>query len=170
MPLLICGLIVLTLLAGGCGPAISPGLLQQARPTLDFAQLQAQPETFQGRVVVLGGEIIYLERQGAKSVLLISQKPVDVRLRPLEKAPAGGQFLVESEQWLAPDAYVPQRKITVAGVVSGSRQGLLLLQARELYLWEHPFKLVPVPKDWYDPALEYWYTPPYFDPYRHTPH
>jgi hypothetical protein len=24
----------------------------------------------------------------------------------------------------------------------------------------------PVPREWYPPELEYWYTPPYFDIYR----
>jgi len=57
----------------------------------------------------------------------------------------------------------------VAGVVVGQKDGQLLLQARQVKLiapptWEK--WSYPVPRDWYPPSMEYWYTPPYFDIYR----
>jgi len=55
-------------------------------------------------------------------------------------------------------------------VVSGQRNGLLVLKAKQIHFWEGPAWekwYYPVPPEWYDydPSLEYWYTPPYFDPW-----
>ena len=48
---------------------------------------------------------------------------------------------------------------------------MLALKAREVAfiappVWEKWY--YPVPREWYDndPAMEHWYTPPYFDPRR----
>jgi outer membrane lipoprotein len=160
------GALVLVILSG-CGPVISSNLLRQAGSPADFAALQAHPEQYQGRVVILGGEVMGVRIKNGGSLLMVSQKPLDPQLRPVEAQVSGGSFLVESDLWLAPDAYVPQRKVTVAGIFEGRPQGTPLLRAREIYLWEHPFKLIAIPKEWYDPSLEYWYTPPYYDPWRH---
>jgi outer membrane lipoprotein len=158
----------LIFLLSGCGPIISPQLLKEAAPRVDFAGLKAQPEKYQGQLVILGGEIV--ENQGGKdqSLLSITQKELDVKLRPVDADVYGEIFLVKSDRWLEPDTYVANRKITVAGVVLGQQNRMLLLQARQIHLWEHPFKLIAVPPEWYgnDPAMEYWYTPPYFDPWR----
>ncbi len=159
---------VLVLFLAGCGPVISPTLLRQASPAVNFAELLVQPEKFKGRVVVLGGEVISVTPKNGGSLLMMDQSPLDAQLRPVEKAASGGSLAVASDRWLAPDAYVPHRKVTVAGVVQGRLNGAVLLKARQIYLWEHPFKLIAVPPEWYDnnPAMEYWYTPPYFDPWN----
>ena len=57
----------------------------------------------------------------------------------------------------------------VAGVVEGRKEGMLLLKAREVNLldpptWEKFY--YPVPRSWYPPSMEYWFTPPYWDIYR----
>ena len=90
------------------------------------------------------------------------------RLYPIGAA-SGGTFLVQSEVWLNPSEYQPKSKVVVAGVVEGEQDGRLLLKARQVTFlapptWEKYY--YPVPREWYPPELEYWYTPPYFDPYR----
>ena len=163
---------VLAFFMAGCGPVISPNLLRQAGPAVNFAEVTAHPEKFEDRTVVLGGEVISVKPQNGGSLLLVDQRPLDAQLRPVDKSASGGSLAVVSDRWLAPDAYVPKRKVTVAGVVQGRLDGAPLLKARQLYLWEHPFKLVAVPPEWYDydPVMEYWYTPPYFDPWRPSGH
>ena len=153
----------------GCGPAISPQLVRQAGPAVNFAELSAQPEQFQGRTVVLGGEVMSVQPRNGCSLLLVDQRPLDAQLRPLDKSASGGTLAVLSDRWLSPDDYVPKRKVTVAGLVQGRLESAPLIKAREIYLWEHHFKMVAVPPAWYDydPTMEYWYTPPYFDPWRH---
>ncbi len=155
----------------GCGQAISPAVAPGAAAGVDFEALAADPTTFEGQTVILGGEIVSLGREGEGTLITITQMPLDAHQYPVEGGVSGGTFVVESAAWLDKTAYVPQRKITVAGEVAGRRQGMLWLRSRQLHLWQHPDKLVPIPPSWYgyDPAWEYWYKPPYYDPYRQAP-
>ena len=155
-------------LAMGCGPAISTSLQQEAGPPVGFAELAARPDQFKGRTEILGGEVMSVTPWGTGSLLAVDQRPLDDRLYPVGDA-SGGAFLVESDVWLNSNQYVPKSKVVVAGVVEGQKDGRLLLKAKEVTFlapptWEKYY--YPVPREWYAPELEYWYTPPYFDIYR----
>jgi len=158
----------LLLAAGGCGPAISTGLQQEAGPPVSFAELTAHPDRYKGRLTILGGEVMDVTPWENGSLLAVDQRQLDARLYPIGTA-SGGTFLVDSDQWLNPNEYLPKSKVVLAGVVKGAKNGHLLLKARQITLlapptWEKFY--YPVPREWYPPELEYWYTPPYFDPYR----
>ncbi|MGO8761837.1 MAG: Slp family lipoprotein [Desulfobaccales bacterium] len=155
-------------LAMGCGPAISTSLQQEAGSQVGFAELAAAPDKFKGRIEILGGEVMSVTPWGTGSLLTIDQRSLDNRLYPVGNA-SGGTFLVESDVWLNPNQYVPKSKVVTAGVVMGQKDNRLLLKAKEVTFlapptWEKYY--YPVPREWYAPELEYWYTPPYFDPYR----
>jgi starvation-inducible outer membrane lipoprotein len=154
----------------GCAPAISPNSVRQASPPVNFADLLAHPEQYQDRQVVLGGEVMWVKPWDGGSLIMLNQKPLDSKLRPVEAPVSGGSFAVANDRLLSREVFVPQRKVTVAGVVKGQYQGVPLIQAQEIYPWEHPFRLIAVPKEWYDPSLEHWYTPPYWDIWRHGGH
>ncbi len=157
----------------GCGPAISPILVREARQEpgapASFAELRANPEKYLGKPVILGGEVISVSLKDGKSLLAVNQQDLDPRLQP--QGPGYGTFYAESREFLSPSFYVAKRKVTVAGVVKGRLNGAPLLEARQIHLGDYPpwqKWYYPVPREWYggDPALEYWYTPPYFDPWR----
>lgn len=165
------GLLVLVLaLLAGCATGIAPGLQQEAGPPVDFAALSAHPEQFQGRLVILGGEVMSVQPQGQGSLMTVNQQDLRMLGNP-KGVPSGGTFVVESYQWLNPDTFQPKSTVKVAGEVMGRKNGFPLLKAREVIfnappVWEKWY--YPVPPEWYDhdPNLEYWFTPPYFDPYR----
>jgi starvation-inducible outer membrane lipoprotein len=161
------GAVALILALAGCGPLISASLQRQAGPPVNFAAVQAHPEQYQGKVVILGGEVASVWVKNGSSLLTVNEQPLTPDLRPVEGSSFGGTFWVESDKWLSPSEYVPNRKVTVAGEVLGRRDGTLLLKAREIHLWEHPLQLIAVPPSYYDydKTLEYWFTPPYFNPY-----
>lgn len=155
-------------LAAGCAPAISTSLQQEAGSRVGFAELSSQPDSYKGRLTILGGEVMSVTPWGKGSLLTVDQRELDDRLNPVGTA-SGGTFVVESDEWLNSQVYVPKSKVVVAGVVAGARDGRLLLKARQVTFlapptWEKYY--YPVPREWYPPELEYWYTPPYFDPYR----
>jgi starvation-inducible outer membrane lipoprotein len=161
-------LIVAVIMAAGCGPAISTGLQQEAGPRMSFAELAANPDRYKGRLEILGGEVMSVAPWGAGSLLAVDQRQLDERLYPIGAA-SGGTFMVQSEAWLNPSEYQPKSKVVVAGVVEGQQEGRLLLKARQVTFlspptWEKYY--YPVPREWYPPELEHWYTPPYFDIYR----
>jgi len=160
----------------GCGPAISTSLQQEAGGQVGFAELAAHPDKYQGRPVILGGEVMQVQPSGQGSLMPVNQFDLDNQLYPGGAglyggtATSGGTFLVESDKYLSPSQYQPRSRVTVAGVVAGQRSGLLLLQAREIHFWEGPRWekwYYPVPREWYDsdPNLEKWFTSPYFSPW-----
>ena len=162
------GLIFGLILAAGCGPAISTSLQQEAGPPVSFAELTAHPDRYQGRLEILGGEVMEVTPWNNGSLLTVDQRQLDDKLFPIGTT-SGGTFLVESDQWLNSNAYLPKSKVVVAGVVAGEKSGRLLLKARQVRVvalpaWDKFF--YPVPREWYPPGMEKWYTPPYFDPYR----
>ena len=167
IPWLILGL---ALALAGCGPAISPIIQQEAGPRVGFAELAAHPEQYQGQTRILGGRVMQVQPLGRGSLLSVDQHDLDSQLFP-SGATSGGTFLVESDELLSRSKYQPDSTVTVAGVVAGQQNGLLLLKSKQIHYWEGPYwekYYYPVPREWYnyDPNLEYWYTPPYFDIYR----
>jgi starvation-inducible outer membrane lipoprotein len=165
---LIAPLVVLALALAGCAPAISTRLQREAAPELSFAQLSAHPDRYQGKLVVLGGLVMSVAPWENGSLLTVDQRRLDSRLYPVGTT-SGGSFAVESNEWLNSNWYLPKSKVVVAGVVEGRKDGMLLLKAKEVNLlgpptWEK-FKY-QVPRSWYPPSMEYWFTPPYWDIYR----
>ncbi|MBM4295047.1 MAG: hypothetical protein FJ126_09135 [Deltaproteobacteria bacterium] len=157
-------------LLGGCAP-VSSQMPGRAIPSLIFADLQSHPEKYQGQMFILGGLVMSVQPHKNGSLLWVDQRPLDTWNRPLRNAASGGSFAVESDQWLPSYSYAPQREVTVAGVVEGKMDKGPLLKAREITLGEYePWEewYYPIPRHWYDydPRMEFWYTPPYFDPRR----
>ncbi|MFI5329692.1 MAG: Slp family lipoprotein [Desulfobaccales bacterium] len=154
----------------GCASTVATNMQPETGPRVGFAELSAHPEKYQGQTKILGGEVMQVEPLGQGSLLSVDQHDLDNHLFPAAGA-SGGTFLVESDEWLSPDTYLPKSKVTVAGVVAGQKNGFLLLKLKKIHYWEGPRWekwYHPVPPDWYDydPNLEYWFTPPYFDPWR----
>jgi starvation-inducible outer membrane lipoprotein len=161
-------LIVGFIVAAGCVPAIETRLQQETGPRVGFAELSAHPDRYKGRLTILGGEVMSVTPWKQGSLLTMDQRQLDDRLYPVGTA-SGGTFLVESDEWLNSNKYLPRSKVVVAGVVEGRKDGWLLLKARQVTFIEPPTWekfYYPVPREWYAPELEYWYTPPYFDIYR----
>jgi starvation-inducible outer membrane lipoprotein len=162
--LIVCAVLAL----GGCTPAISPALQQEAGAKVGFAELAAHPDRYQGQLEILGGLVMSVQPWRRGSLLTVDQRQLDSRLFPVGTT-SGGTFMVESDQWLNSNWYLPKSKVVVAGVVAGARDGVLLLKARQVTLLEPPVwekYYYPVPREWYPPSMQYWYTPPYFDIYR----
>ncbi len=165
-----CFIIAICAALAGCAPAIFTSVQQEAGPKIGFAELAAHPERYQGQTQILGGEVMQVQPLGQGSLLTMDQRDLDSHFFPTGTT-SGGTFLVESDEWLNPAIYQPKSKVTVAGVVAGRKGGLLLLKAKQVHYWEGPAWekwYYPVPREWYegDPNLEYWFTPPYFDPWR----
>jgi outer membrane lipoprotein len=162
-------ILVAALALAGCAPAITPALQQEAVPQVNFHELSVHPDTYKGRLVILGGEVMSVKPWQNGSLLTVDQRQLNSRFFPVGTV-SGGSFQVESEQWLNSNWYLPKSKVVVAGVVAGAQNGMLRLRAKEVRLlapptwekWSHP-----VPPSWYDynPQMEYWYTPPYFSPW-----
>ncbi len=149
------------LLLQGCTYAISPETAAQADKTITFEMVLADPDSFKGKVVVLGGTIAQIENTKEGTVIEIVQKPLDYWGKPKRTNKSGGRFLVFSPGYLDTLIYAPGRQITAAAEIEGTRSKALggmeysypLLLAKEMKLWplERPTWSTP---QWLDPLYD----------------
>ena len=127
----------------GCSYAISPDLARQADKTIPFGALERDPETYKGKLVILGGIITRTTPLKQGTLIEVLQKPLDYWGKPRRTDTTGGKFLVHYAAYLDPLVYAPERELTVAGEVEGTRSEALgdieysypLVLSRELKLW-----------------------------------
>lgn len=114
----------LVLLAGcASSPEVVPDTLKsQIDSQVTFQDILQQPETFQGKLVVLGGEVLHAKRSSEATQLEILQLPLDSSNRPsLIKTDSKGRFLVFERAFLDPATFPPGTRVTVVGEVTGSQ-------------------------------------------------
>lgn len=116
-------------LLAGCtsGPEVVPETLQsQIDPQVTFQEIIQQPEAFQGKLVVLGGEVLHAKRTSEATQLEILQLPLDDSQRPsLTKTDSQGRFLAFERTFLDPATFPPGTRVTVVGEVTGGKTAQL---------------------------------------------
>ncbi len=144
----------------GCSYAISPELAKRADKTIPFEALERDPEPYKGKLVILGGIITQTTTVKHGTLIEVLQKPLDYWGRPRRTDTSGGKFLVYYSAYLDPLVYAPERELTVAAEVEGTRSKALgdieysypVVLSKELKLWprERPPQYRP---DYMDPLL-----------------
>lgn len=130
---LISAILVFVLTAAGCGSKIPPEVTDRVNWKGDFKTLQADPDTYAGKFVMFGGEIVRIENLQDHSEITVVQYPLDRERRPQPKKESAGRFLIRSESFLDPEIYEPGKLVTAAGEITGSQK-----RAIGDYLYEHP--------------------------------
>jgi outer membrane lipoprotein len=87
---------------------------------ISFPALQQNPDSYKGKVVVLGGQIITTTVKADETWIEVLEKPLDYQQRPSDTDKSSGRFLVRFQGFLDPAIYASGRKLTVAGQVDGS--------------------------------------------------
>ncbi len=144
----------------GCAPAIS--LQTGADPSLSFKEVAQNPNAYEGRTVLWGGEIIdVLPQENGRNLFEVLEWPLGWREKPRRTVPYQGKFLVLLEGPLEdPSLYRSGTRITVAGEVQGSISGkevksvsdpayhYPLLLSKEVHVWKHrPYPYSSGPDD-----------------------
>ena len=158
----------------GCAHAISRPNRQAALKSLTAESILQQFETYQGQLVLMGGEIIETKNLEKETIIEVLQKPLSQSSdRPVQRQEHNGRFLVRYDSFKDPYVFGKGREITVAGIVVGkeiSKIGerdytYLVLESRETYLWpersdthdEYFYGYPYPPLWWYDPWWPYGY-------------
>src|SRR5438094_8047537 len=69
-----------------CAPEVIPKELEgQVDRKVSFLQLKESPETYTGRMVVLGGEVISAKRNNDSTRIEVLQLPLDSSLEPVSE-------------------------------------------------------------------------------------
>jgi outer membrane lipoprotein len=150
-----------TLLLQGCTYAISAEMSARADKTITFEMIQADPDTFKGKIILLGGTITQTSNSKEGTVIEVMQKPLDYWGKPKRTDRTGGRFLVLSPAYLDAMIFAPGREITVAAEVEGTRSKALgeteysypVVAAKELKLWERERQSWDKPQ-WIDPLYD----------------
>jgi outer membrane lipoprotein len=163
--------ILLFILLQGCLP-ISKQLRAQADRTLTFQQVFQNPETYKGRIVIWGGDIIEtINQKDGTTLIVVLQRPLDWTEEP-EFRRSEGRFIILVEGYVDPYVFKRGRRITIAGEILGKkimRLGELeypypLVRSKQIYLWgeyyyyPYPYPYYPWPYGYYGP----WWGYPYW--------
>jgi outer membrane lipoprotein len=156
-------LFLFLLLFPGCSPVFSPTVMKKVDPTLTFKKVIQNPDSYIGKTVFWGGEIIQVLPQDRITIIEIFQMPLGWRGRPEEPSASEGKFLVLFGEYFDFSHFNKGRKITVAGeiqrVVRGEEIESLsekdyrfpLLLSEEIHLWKEYFYPYSSPPPYFSP-------------------
>lgn len=100
---------------------VPPELEKQIDTSVAFADLQAAPGNYVGRVIMVGGVVIRTKRTKDQTEIEVLQLPTEGGgPSTTERLRSEGRFLAVREEFLDPASVPPGTPITVIGVVSGS--------------------------------------------------
>jgi len=141
--LLVCITMLTAFVMTGCAPMISREALREVDQDVRFEQLLKDPQAYQGRTVLLGGDIIETQNFPEKTLVVVLQRPLDFRKKPAAEDASKGRFIISVPGFLDPAIYRPKRKVTVVGSVLGNEVRPLgeieysypTIDKRELYIW-----------------------------------
>jgi len=112
------------ILASGCAHVVSEDLRAKVDQYLTFKDVQKNPNTYKGKMVLWGGEIIQaLPQEDGTNLIEVLEWPLGWREKPRRTVSFQGKFLVLSKEPLDLSLYKKGTKITVAGEIQGSKPG-----------------------------------------------
>ncbi len=152
---------VLALVLQACTYAISHDMSVKADKSITFEMLLADPDTFKGKILILGGTISQLTQTKQGTILEVDQKPLDYWGKPKRTNKTGGKFLALHPGFLNTFVYAPGREITIAAEIEGTRSKALgeteysypVVAVKEIKLWEREPPAAARPT-WIDPLYD----------------
>ena len=106
---------------------VVPGLLEPlVDRTVTFPEILSAPESYQGKVVVLGGVVLKAKRLKDGTQIELLQLPLDKSERPLlDRQQSQGRFLAIQPDFLDPATLIEGSAMTIVGEVSGAKTDYL---------------------------------------------
>jgi outer membrane lipoprotein len=143
---IVVGMVMLTFMGCSSGPRVVPEEFQsQIDSSVSFHDIQAAPHSFQGRTVLLGGEILSAKRTQQGTEFEILQLPVTADEPPAERrSESQGRFLATDRRAVDPASLPPGTRVTMVGEVRGEELRRLdestydypTLDVKNLYVWD----------------------------------
>ena len=135
---------VLTGFLAACTQAIPEESLKKVDPNLSFQMLIKDPESYQGKNILVGGQILGTTVREGETWVEVLQKPLDWEHKPKDTDESFGRFLIRFESFADPAIYTAGKKITVLGEVLGKKVQPLremdyaypVLIPRDHHLWK----------------------------------
>jgi starvation-inducible outer membrane lipoprotein len=108
-----------------CANTIPSKFVEQAERGVTLTALKTRPDTYRGKVVMLGGVIVDHKEEAGRIWLLMKNRPLDADYVPhrdvtLRESESGHYWVVVTPQGL-PKAYRNWARVTVVGRVSDAK-------------------------------------------------
>ena len=112
---------ILALLTACASPSFIPDSIQaQVDRSLTFKQLKGSPDSYRGRLIVLGGEVLTAKRLKDGTRIEILQLPLDGSQQPVpDRTASGGRFVALQREFLDPATLPKGTRLTLVGEVTG---------------------------------------------------
>lgn len=141
------GLIGLLVVAAGCTSTqvVPESLEPQIDKTATFEQIIASPDSYRGKVVLLGGEVLKAKAMKEGTQLEVLQLPLDGDQEPeLDRMQSKGRFLALQKEFLDPATVADGTRVTIVGEVTGASVEKMdeadyrfpTLDVKHLHRWE----------------------------------
>ncbi len=145
----LCFLLVIVSLIAGCAHVVSKDLRDKAEKTVPVSELFRNPDTYKGRIFILGGTIVSSANTQEGTYIEVIEKPLECRDRPRYTDLTRGRFIVFYEGYLDTAIFSQGRNVTVAGEIMGTKvrplgeidYHYLLLKSRGLYLLQPDYDI-----------------------------
>lgn len=140
-------LILLLSVMSGCSstPVVPEQFRSQIDSSISFRDMQATPQSYRGRTVLLGGEILSAKRTQEGTEFEILQLPVTTDDPPAERrSESQGRFLALDRGAMDPASFPAGTRVTLVGEVKGdevrrldeSEYRYLTVDVKHLYVWD----------------------------------
>ena len=87
-----------------------------------FQEIAVAPESYRGKIVVFGGEVLKAKRLKDGTQIELLQLPLDKDERPIfDRQQSQGRFLAVQQEFLDPATIAEGAKMTIVGEVSGAK-------------------------------------------------
>lgn len=124
---------------------------EELEPLIDraipFREVVADPDSYRGKIVVVGGEVLKARRLREGTQIELLQLPLDRNERPIrDRQQSQGRFLAIQQEFLDPASIVGGSRMTIVGELSGAETEHLdeieyrypVLIVKHLHTWKVP--------------------------------
>ncbi len=117
-----CLMIGLAVGGSGCATSVIPESLEtQVDKTVTFSQIVESPDTYRGKVIAVGGEILKAKALKGGTQLEVLQLPLDGDREPVtDRMESKGRFLALQKEFLDPATIAEGTRVTIVGEITGS--------------------------------------------------
>ncbi|MCC2642645.1 MAG: putative Outer rane lipoprotein Slp family [Nitrospira sp.] len=139
-------MVMVALIAGCASTLVIPEPLgQQVEKDIAFSQVLESPDSYRGKMVLWGGEVLKATALKGGTQLEVLQLPLDDDQGPVpERMRSKGRFLAWQEEFLDPATVTDGTRVTIVGEVSGASVEKMdeadyrypILEVKHLHRWE----------------------------------
>lgn len=129
-------------------PRVIPESLEPlVERTVMFHEVVATPDSYQGKILVFGGEVLKAKRLKEGTQIELLQLPLDKNERPiLDRQQSQGRFLAIQQEFLDPATIIEGTKMTIVGELSKAKVDHIddveyrypVLIVKYLHVWPSP--------------------------------